>query len=861
MRHRLLERQIRKAHREGTLDVEALLDSVNEAYLEADEERTRTANSVRLMSDELMKLLQATEESSARVHAILDAAGEGIVTISADGTIDGFNRAAEILFGFSANDVVGKHASALGLDGVGRNGASASNDGGPEMWRMCTRARRKDGSIFPLEFTCSEVMIDSRVVSVLILRDVSERIASERSLKEATERAEAGSRAKSDFLATMSHEIRTPMNGVIGMVGLLLDTPLSPAQRSYAEAIRDSGDALLVLINDILDFSKIEAGHIELETEDFEIVPLVESVLELLAPRAHAKGIEIAGLFSKDLPRHVRGDSGRLRQVLTNFLGNGIKFTDRGEVTVEVRVEKDEGNRRHIRFDVVDTGVGIKDEDKARLFQEFVQVDSSATRRHGGTGLGLAISKRIVKMMGGSLGVRDTEGGGSTFWAVIPFVEGVASSEAPRLTREWHVLVVDDSPTNRKIFERQLSGMGLRVQAVESGDLALAALMKATSIGDPFDLAVLDHHMPGMSGDTLARTIKAIPAFAGIPLLLASSGAVETIRRSDTAALFAGIFAKPVRQSALLSAIAQCTQGDVPANDAPRPVRKVEPPAPTEASSRRLRILVVDDNHVNTLVAAGYLERAGHRVDCASSGREAVEAVRNFPYDVVLMDVQMPEMDGLTATSVIRGFSGDRARVPIVALTANALREDREKCISAGMDDYLPKPFERTQLLEKVRRWGLEHELSAARKSDKPVRDDEPSEPPAAISFADEPAFMAVLEDLAELGVGEVYTRFVDEATRHTVTLQTAITNRDFRTIERIAHHARGSSGTLGLRSLSAGCEALEKACKADTDDALSLAAKIRAQLVEAAEYLSGREFAGIWSSRESAARLKATGT
>ena len=590
MRHRLAERQLRKATVDGVVDVDKLVDLVSEAYAEADAERVRTETGVRVMSEELMKLTQeATAEASARVHALLDAASDGIVTVTGNGVIEGFNRAAEALFGYAASEVLGRTLSVLGLDAIGGSG------------------RRKDETTFPVEYTCSEMFLDRRKVTVLMLRDVSERQEYELSLKEATARAEAGSRAKSEFLATMSHEIRTPMNGVIGMVGLLLDTDLSPAQRSYADAIRDSGDALLVLINDILDFSKIEARHMELEVQDFTLIPLVESVLEILAPRAHAKGIEIAALFAKDLPRHVRGDAGRLRQVLTNFVGNGIKFTDKGEVTIEVSVDRQESNRRFLRFEVVDTGVGIRDEDKARLFQEFVQVDASNTRRHGGTGLGLAISKRLVELMSGEVGVRDTRGGGSTFWAVMAFEEGVATSEAPRLTHDWRVLVVDDSLTNRTIFERQLCGMGLRVECVSSGDLALAALMKATSVGDAFDLALVDHHMPGMNGDVLARTIKAIPAFANIPILLASSAGIDSLRTSESGALFAATFSKPVRQSALLSSIVECVEG---ASQRSRPA--APQPKEREVEERRLRVLVVDDNHVNTLVATGYLERAGH---------------------------------------------------------------------------------------------------------------------------------------------------------------------------------------------------------------------------------------------------------
>jgi PAS domain S-box-containing protein len=532
--HRLAERQLRKAGRaDGGVDLDGLLDLVSRAYDEADTERERRDNAMRVMSDELTQLNAAIrDEAAAGVRTILDAAGEGIFTRGPDGRIDGFNVAAERLFGCSSDDVLGTDARLLTVEG----GAIAVGTHEGSGWR-------RDGTSFPAEFTVSELVLAGRVVTVSIVRDVSERRESERRLREATTRAEAGSRAKSEFLATMSHEIRTPMNGVIGMVGLLLDTELGPLQRSHADAIRESGEALLTIVNDILDFSKIEAGHLELEVHDFALVPLVESVVELLAPRAHGKGIEVAALFSAEVPHDVRGDAGRLRQILTNLVGNAIKFTDAGEVLIDVNVDEPEAGRRLLRFDVIDTGVGIRDEDKAKLFQNFVQVDASSTRRHGGTGLGLVISRRLVTMMGGVISLRDTPGGGSTFSLVIPCVEGKSDPAVGRTLPPLKVLVVDDHKMNRRIFERQLMTMGLLPHSVESGDQALAELLKAVAMGAPFDLALLDHQMPDMNGDMLARTIKSIPMFAKLPLILASSGGSETTRRAMSGDLFRMVFA------------------------------------------------------------------------------------------------------------------------------------------------------------------------------------------------------------------------------------------------------------------------------------------------------------------------------
>ena len=815
MRHRLLQRQLERATRDGTVDVDRLAALVSEAYVEADAERARTDISSRVMSEELMKLHEmSTAEASSRVRAILDAVGEGVVIVARDGTIEAINRAAEALFAIAADDARGTAASALGLDANGELGTALAT------------AVRKDGSTFAAELTRSEVYLDRRTVRVIILRDVSERNEQRSRLEEAISKAEAASRAKSDFLATMSHEIRTPMNGVIGMVGLLLDTALNPTQQAYATTIRDSADALLVLINDILDFSKIEARTVELEVLDFALVPLVESVIELLAPRAHAKGIEIAAFVAKDVPRHIRGDAGRLRQVLTNFVGNGIKFTDRGEVSLEVSIEVDSEGARRVRFEVVDTGPGISDADKAKLFQEFVQVDSSSTRKHGGTGLGLAISRRIIEAMNGEVGIRDSDGGGSTFFAVMPFEESTAVSDPPRLGLERRVLVIDDNATNRRIFERQLGNMGFRVEAVESGDMALAAIVKAAFGNDPFHVAVVDHQMPGMSGDVFARTLKAIPTFAQIPLILASSGGAEAVRSSDAAPFFSTILTKPVRQAALREAIATCI-----GEDAVRPAPVA--PVVVEREGRKLRVLVVDDNHVNTLVASGYLERAGHRVDCAASGREAVDAVTSFPYDVVLMDVHMPDLDGLAATALVRSLPSKRARTPIIALTASAMREDREACLAAGMDDFLPKPFERSALLAMVERWGESGATAAG--------------PPAAeesLPATGDAAFWRMVDDLCEVGAHDVYAKFATEARRDAADLRESAKIADYGRIAATAHRLRGAAGTLALGVIAALATRLEAAGKARTEESLPLAADLARHADATAGFLEGPAFA-----------------
>ncbi|MDA1315644.1 MAG: response regulator [Acidobacteria bacterium] len=783
-------------------------------------ELTRYASEVKRKSDQL-------EVASRKSDLIIESSPTGMIMMSQEGTITLVNSQVERLFGYERTELLGQpiemlvperfrqhhpaHRTSFFVDPTAR-----SMGAGRDLFGL-----RKDGSEVPIEIGLSPIETEEGLCVLSSIVDITERKLHEEKILEAT-------RLKSEFLANMSHEIRTPMNVIIGMSTLLGKTGLSDDQRDCTQTIQRAGQALLIIINDILDFSKIEAGKLDISCEYFHVGRVIEEAVDMFSNEASRKGLNLSYLLPTEELSSVQGDAGRLGQILTNLLGNALKFTEKGEIRPEVHVAARSQESVTHRFEIIDTGIGINPKAQKRLFTAFSQADGSTTRKYGGTGLGLTLSKRLTELMGGTIGLESTAGLGSKFWFTIPF--GLASftgneQPAPKCGLDGiRALVVDDLESNRRMLTTQLRSFGIECDLADGPMEAIKMMRNAANSTRPYDVALLDFATSGLTGTDLARIFKADPAQARTKLLMLTSYAEIEYRDQAEQAGIEAHLTKPVRESRLREALMAVLA---------LPTAKPAKPEQEDVSAEGLatiRLLLVEDNPDNRKLVTRFLKLYGMRCDIAVNGLEAVEALKNGSYDVVLMDCQMPEMDGFQATAEIRRLEGDARRTSIVALTAHAMQGDREICLEAGMDDYVSKPIDPEELVRVIRRWALGAEPpDAGAKHESPI-------PPADASPSVAAADVQRIQVRANKLVADLIPGYLENCRGGIASLNAALAQDDIDSARVVGHGLKGSGAGYGFPQLTTFGNAIEQAAKKGDAD------EIRSQTTGLSNYLDPLE-------------------
>jgi two-component system, sensor histidine kinase and response regulator len=779
-------------------------------HAHADLERRVSTRTLQLQEEinERRRIEQELEERKAFLTSLIEHIPVAIAAIDNDDAVQMCNPAFEMLFRYSQKAILGHTLANLVSNSELRAEVELHKKrlAKGHSLHLVTRRCRSDGSLVDVEAFSVPLTLDGKQIGALLLyQDITVRKSAEEAMLRAKEAAEASSKAKSEFLANMSHEIRTPMNGILGMTQLTLDTDLAPEQREYLGMVKTSADSLLLLLNDILDFSKIEAGKLDLDLAAFPLRKSIGETMKTLGLRAHQKSLELAWRVQAGVPEHLFGDLGRLRQVLVNLVGNSVKFTERGEVLLEVVKVAQSSAAVELHFSVCDTGIGIAKEKQAAIFEAFTQADSSTTRLYGGTGLGLGITKRLVEMMDGKIWVQSDLGQGSTFHFTCHFKlnnqqPDELESRDPEILQGRSVLIVDDNKTNLIILVEMLAQWGIRSQGVESAQSALATLHSAHQAGNQFHLILTDLHMPGTDGLSFAEQVRNIDDLRHIPIFMLSSGAGAGDRERCKELNIAAYLSKPVDPSELFDALLSKL-----AKTELKTAHEIAKPHPLEELAPGLKVLLVEDNAVNRLLVRKLLEKHGHKVILAENGRQAIDAIAREVPDLVLMDVQMPVMDGLEAIRIIRTSEQSSGHhLPIIALTAHAMKGDRERCLDAGADEYLTKPIRTTELFAAVAR--IKSPLS------KPVA---PIVQTAQTVASFSPAVFdlpAALDRIGDKDTLEELARLFTPACQQLMDeIRRALAASDGDALLRAAHTLQGSSASLGAPGIARASQELQK--------------------------------------------------